>query len=41
MTTDKFQPELNIKINGTQIEQVTEFIYLDHKLSCHNYQELA
>ena len=28
MTTEIFQPELNIKINGTKIEQVTEFIYL-------------
>ena len=30
-----------MKINGTKIEQVTEFIYLGHKLLCHNDQEAA
>ena len=33
MTTDKHQPELNIKIYGKPIKQVTQFIYLGHKIS--------
>ena len=41
MTTDTTQPILNIQINGTKIKQVTEFVYLGHKLSCKNDQEVA
>ena len=33
MTTDKSNPDLNIKINGKLIEQVSECTYLGHKLS--------
>ena len=41
MTTEKTQPQLNIKIYGKPIKQVSEFIYLGYKLSCTNNQEVA
>ena len=36
MTTDKNKPQLNLTIYGQQIKQVSEFIYLGHKLSSTN-----
>ena len=41
MTTDKTQPQLDIKIYGKSIKQVTELVYLGHKLSSTNNQETA
>ena len=41
MTTDKSNPDLNIKINGKLIEQVSEFTYLGHKLSSKNIGMIA
>ena len=41
MTTDKDQPNLAITIYGKPIQQVTDFVYLGHKLSSKNNQELA
>ena len=41
MTTAKDQPRLNISIYGKPIEQVSEFVYLGHKLSCMNNSEVA
>ena len=41
LTTDKLQPELNFRIDGIKLEQVTEFIYLGHKISSSNNHEVA
>ena len=41
MTTDKLQTAMNIKIYGQPLKQVTEFIYLGHKLSSTGNQEVA
>ena len=40
VTTDKFQNPMNIKICGKTLKQVTEFIYLGHKLSSSGNQEV-
>ena len=40
MTTDKTQPQLDIKIYGKSIKQVTEFVCLGHKVSSTNNQEI-
>ena len=41
MTTAKDQPRMNITIHGKPIKQVTEFVYLGHKLSYKNDPEVA
>ena len=41
MTTDKLQNPMNIKIYGKTLKQVTDFIYLGHKLSSSGNQEVA
>ena len=41
MSTDKIQKPMNIKIYGKTLEQVTEFIYLGHKLSSSGDQKIA
>ena len=41
MTTNKLQKPMNIKIYDQPIKQVTEFIYLGHKLSSSGNQEVA
>ena len=41
MSTEKAQSPLHISINGHEIKQVTEFVYLGHKLSALNDQTIA
>ena len=41
MSTDKAQLPLNLTIYGKSIKQVTEFIYLGHKLTSSNYHLAA
>ena len=39
MSTSKLQPDLNISIYGKPIKQVTQFIYLGHKLTSSSNHE--
>ena len=41
MTTDINQLNIDIRLNNKKIDQVHEFVYLGHKLSCRSDQEVS